>query len=353
MPARGQILACLLLLSACRPDPLEEPLRLVRSGRCPDAETALAEISLRDDGFGRAALVLRARCAVQVLESSDDAPAWAEAVSGLRRVMVEQEGRSLGSGVTHVSPEELGRAAERLMSLHRAAGDHEAVLAVALENEARATYPPGVRELTGLARLHLGRWARAAADLDAAAGSCADGEKKASLLRLASGAWHLAGQPEKALVDFSSARKAHPLEWRYPERLIPEGQEMEHVLGELIAAAVHGVLTQEFARDWDALQDDPQKLNFLLSEKRSKSLLEAEEEVETLRLTIASGEEGQLLDAAPRLLYQIINMRGLMRASGGDYAGARADLETAASLDPDAPEAPANLALLEFWPDVP
>jgi hypothetical protein len=154
-------------------------------------------------------------------------------------------------------------------------------------------------------------------------------------------------------VAFSGAEKAHPLEWKYPERLIPEGREMEHVLGELIAAAVHGVLTQEFARDWEALQGEPQKVNFLLSEKRSKSLLEAEDEVEALRKVMVEGGEDQLVESAPALLYHILNMRGLFRASGGDYAGARADLELALEVDPAGAEATSNLRLLEFWPDVP
>jgi len=126
---------------------------------------------------------------------------------------------------------------------------------------------------------------------------------------------------------------------------------MEHVLGELIAASVHGILTQEFTRDWEALQDDPKKLNFLLSEKRSRSLLEAEEEVETLGQVIAAGGTGQHVEAAPWLLFQILNMRGLFRAAGGDYAGARVDLELALALDPDGAEARANLELLEFWPE--
>jgi tetratricopeptide (TPR) repeat protein len=350
MRTAGLLTACgLLLLPACRQNPLEEPSRLIAAGRCAEADPPLAEISLRDDGWGRAARVLRARCAVKVLEASDDVEAWGEAVSGLRRVMVDLEGSTLEGGVAPLSGEELGRAAMRLMTLHLSGGEHEQVLAVALENGARAAFPPGARELTGMARLHTGGWARAAADLDAAAGTCDGAEKRADLLRLASGAWHLAGQQEKALVDFSRAEKTHSLDWQYPERLIPEGQEMEHVLGELIAAAVHGVLTQEFTRDWETLEADPKKLNFFIAEKRSKSLLEAEEEVETLRHVIAAGGTDQHVEAAPWLLYQILNMRGLFRAAGGDYAGARIDLKKALDLDPEGQEALSNLALLGFW----
>jgi hypothetical protein len=87
----------------------------------------------------------------------------------------------------------------------------------------------------------------------------------------------------------------------------------------------------------------------MISQKRYKASLEAEEEISALREVIASGEEGQLADAAPRLLYHILVMRGLFRAAGGDFASARADLDLALEVDPEGAEAKANLDLLSFW----
>jgi hypothetical protein len=112
---------------------------------------------------------------------------------------------------------------------------------------------------------------------------------------------------------------------------------------------VHGVLLTGFTTDWAALEAEPQKLNFLVAERRDRPLLEADEEVQSLRETILSGDEGQLADAAPWLLAQILNMRGLLRASSGDYAGAREDLEASLAVDPADGEARANLDLLSFW----
>jgi hypothetical protein len=238
----------------------------------------------------------------------------------------------------------IGRVLERLMRAELDAGRPEYVLEALAEWSDDAD---GLREhgiLAGLARLELGRWARAAADLERAAGS-----DRADLLRLAAGGWHMAGQKEKALMAFSRARKVEGLAWKYPDRLIPEGEEMQHVLGELIAAAVHGVLVQGFTKDWAALESESQKLNFLVAEKYDKTLLEAGEEEQALREVIAEGRQDQLGRAAPELLYQILNMRGLLRAAGGDYGGARRDIEAALEVKSGGGEAAANLELLSFW----
>jgi hypothetical protein len=71
--------------------------------------------------------------------------------------------------------------------------------------------------------------------------------------------------------------------------------------------------------------------------------------VETLRKVISRGADDPEVESAPWLLYQILNMRGLVRAAGGDFAGARVDLEMALLVLPGGSEARANLALLGFW----
>jgi tetratricopeptide (TPR) repeat protein len=326
-------------------------MELVARGRCSEAAPELESLSARSDGWGRAARNLAGRCAHETIRAagSRDVEDWAEVVGRMRACLSEASDAPLPGGIEPVSSEELGRAVETLMSLHLEQGSHLEVLEVLEDNAGHAELTPAARALSGKARLALGRWARAASDLESAARPPhADGER-ADLLRLASGAWHLAGQGEKALLAFSRARRLAPLPWTHPERLIPEGREMEHVLGELIAAAVHGVLMKSFTTDWESMQDEPQKLNFFVFQKRDKALLEAEEEISTLGEVMAAGGEGQLAGSAPRLLYQILNMRALLRASGGDYGGARRDLEAALTVDPDGEEAAANLDLLAFW----
>jgi tetratricopeptide (TPR) repeat protein len=228
-------------------------------------------------------------------------------------------------------------------------GEPGVALEIIDEHSDVATYPDTLHATRGEAHLRLGQWGEAAVDLEAAgAVQGHPASDRADALRLASGAWRRAGQDEKALATFSRAEKLSSLEFSYPERLIEEGREIEHMLGELIAASVHGVLVTCLERDWDALQDDPQGFNFFF-DKREKDFLEAADEIETLEEIIARGGSGQLAAAAPGLLYQILVIRGLNHAAGGDFEAARKDLVRASDLLDIAHEAKVNMALLTYW----
>jgi hypothetical protein len=345
---RSAALALLLAVASCRPNPLAGPLESMDAGGCRSAAAELERVAVRQDRWGRGARALLASCRYERL-LGEDAPGerrWRELLSLMDRSIRESDEHGLPEGVEPVSAAALGDVVERTARLALEGGSPREAVELIERHEDVARCSASIEEVRGRALLELRRWGPAAVALERAGGSeSLDRESRGRMLRLAAGAWNRAGQPEKALVTVCRARRLSPLDLRYPPRLIEEGREAEHLLDELIAAAVHGVLVQDLERDWEDLQSRPQAFNFFF-DKRAKDFLEARDVERTLRDAIAEGGDGQLFRAAPRLLYHILNVRALNRAAAGSYAAALEELERAGAMLDSTPEADANVEIL-------
>ncbi len=293
-----------------------------------------------------------ARCRFEEARASGVAPEerWRAIVAILSDSIQETDSKGLPRGVIPVDPALLGQAVNEVALLASRRDDPDDVLAIIKAHAGNAEYPATLQVLEGEANLALGRWPEAAVLLESAGSvDSLDRAENARALRLASGAWRAAGQPEKALVTFTRAQRMSPAGFEYPDRLIPDGEEIDRPLWQLIAASVHGVLVQCFERDYDALQAKPAAFNFFV-DKREKDLLEAADEVASLEKIVKAPSDAQTGQVARQMLYQILNMRGLVHAAGGDVHAGRQDMKLASTFVDVSSETDANMAILAFWP---
>lgn len=344
-------LLLLALLAGCNRDPLEKGRELMAAGGCPAALPEVEPLVTRQDRVGVGARAMVATCRFEAARSAEAATEeqWRDVIALMDGSLRETATLDLPPGVQPVDPGSLARAVGHASTLAMERGAPDEALDLVEASSDLVDYPDDLLSVRARAHLELAHWSRGAALLERAGKSeVLTDEERLLSLRLASVAWYRADQPEKALALFSRAQNLEPAGYHYPLRLIDEGQELEHVLEELIAASVHGVLRTAFERDFDELQDDPVAFNFFVGQ-RDKAFLEAREVIETLEDAVASGGDDQFSRAAPWLLYHVLNMRGLLFVAGGDIESAREDLIRARDLYDPSPEAEANLQLLQFW----